>query len=543
MQGTGKTENTLGEKSLYEKNSNSKSSCNECERDSLALVNSIPILNRNIPSQSKYVSLPVEERQRNDETDAERAYAEILKYCQMTKIHFVDDSFPPILRSVGNEGLNVKVLQWLRIRDIAPSLLDDSQFKWSVMLKDPNSSDIQQGQLGDCWLMAALALITERPAMLQHILLTKEVNNEGIYLIRLCKNGQWVTVMVDDCFPCTSGKILAFTQAKRRQLYVPLIEKACAKIFGSYSNLIGGQTSEGLLLLTGAPCNHIHLENHYTTNHNGGEQIDSDVLWAKLLSACEFDLLIGASTGRSDISNDEYTHIKIHGNHAFSILKVYSLSHDERFVLVRDPHSCTRYEDKYITRETLNLLQAFHRGERRSGSFWMSWRIFLKYFSTITICQWRSDLFDVRSDGQFTTDASQPINAYYFYIKTTTQINISLVYHKQDRKQRTCHIQTFLLCDINSTTGKIGAITAIIRSRRGGFTYWNGSLRDGSYMLIPFSTSFWSNKHHISSLKYTVVIHSSNLLDLTHIEEPVTLLADCLIAAVIKNCRKPNMVR
>ena len=128
--------------------------------------------------------------------------------------------------------------------------------------------------------MAGLALITERPEMLDHILLTKQMNREGVYLVRLCHNGLWKTVIVDDCFPCTAHKQLAFTQASHRQMYVPLIEKACAKLFGSYGDLIGGQTEEGLQLLTGAPCEHIDLNPSKST-------LDVDLIWAKVLSACE----------------------------------------------------------------------------------------------------------------------------------------------------------------------------------------------------------------------------------------------------------------
>jgi calpain-15 len=116
--------------------------------------------------------------------------------------------------------------------------------------------------------------------MVEHIVLTKKVNKEGVYLIRLCHNGLWQTVIVDDCFPCTEYKQLAYCQANRHQLYVPLIEKACAKLFGSYADLSGGQTDEGLQLLTGAPCDYIDL------NPSDGI-VDNDIIWAKLLSACE----------------------------------------------------------------------------------------------------------------------------------------------------------------------------------------------------------------------------------------------------------------
>lgn len=128
--------------------------------------------------------------------------------------------------------------------------------------------------------MAALALVSERPRLLEHILLTKEVNAEGVYLVRICHNGLWKTIIVDDYFPCTKHNHLVFTQAKRRQLYVPLIEKACAKVFGSYASLRSGNMLEGLQLLTGAPCDDINLRPMDNT-------FNGDIVWARLLSACE----------------------------------------------------------------------------------------------------------------------------------------------------------------------------------------------------------------------------------------------------------------
>ncbi len=105
------------------------------------------------------------------------------------------------------------------------------------------------------------------------------MNNEGVYLVRICHNGLWKTIIVDDCFPCTNQKKLAFSQARRRQLYVPLIEKACAKLFDSYANLVSGNMVESLQLLTGAPCFYIDLQ-------PSNRKLDSDIIWAKLISAC-----------------------------------------------------------------------------------------------------------------------------------------------------------------------------------------------------------------------------------------------------------------
>ncbi|CAF3007119.1 unnamed protein product [Rotaria sp. Silwood2] len=68
----------------------------------------------------------------------------------------------------------VPISQWLRIREISLSN-DEPETAWTVM-SNPRPNDIEQGYLGNCWFMAALTLITERPRMLSHILLTQTYN-------------------------------------------------------------------------------------------------------------------------------------------------------------------------------------------------------------------------------------------------------------------------------------------------------------------------------------------------------------------------------
>jgi len=121
-------------------------------------------------------------------------------------------------------------------------------------------------------------------------------------------------------------------------------------------------------------------------------------------------------------------------------------------------------------------------------------------------------------------------------------VNISLLYHRQDRRIRHYHTQSFVLCNVEQGASKdVGTCQAILCTNRGAFTHWIGSLSSGFYVLIPFSTSFWK-EDDISTQDYTLVIHSKVQINVQVTPEPATLLADCLIAIVLKNNTQPHKV-
>lgn len=206
-----------------------------------------------------------------EENEAKSSWLNIVKFCILNRISFIDDSFPPTNQSLYYSERTdpnsspfdslqrlkrTSVNQWLRAEQIkcdSNGLTVHSSSGggsgWAVFRK-PMYSDISQGILGNCWLLSALAVLAERPELIKKIMITKEICKQGAYQIRLCKDGKWCTVLIDDLLPCDSNGQLVYSQAKRKQLWVPLIEKAVAKLYGCYESLISGRAIEGNSILS-----------------------------------------------------------------------------------------------------------------------------------------------------------------------------------------------------------------------------------------------------------------------------------------------------
>eukprot|EP00828_Plagiopyla_frontata_P014260 TRINITY_DN1876_c0_g1_i3.p2 TRINITY_DN1876_c0_g1~~TRINITY_DN1876_c0_g1_i3.p2 ORF type:complete len:261 (-),score=27.10 TRINITY_DN1876_c0_g1_i3:1164-1946(-) len=158
---------------------------------------------------------------------------------------FTDPEFPNVLsslimpKSMKHDWNN---FQWKR-----PHQFFDGNFQLFIkslqtFQNKPNISnsvpgiepdDIKQGQLGDCYFLASLSAIAEFPSRIKRIFVTRKINNFGIYSVKLCHFGEWKTVVVDDYFPCNySGP--AFTRGNSNEIWVLVLEKAWAKLYGSY---------------------------------------------------------------------------------------------------------------------------------------------------------------------------------------------------------------------------------------------------------------------------------------------------------------------
>ena len=66
----------------------------------------------------------------------------------------------------------------------------------------------------------------------------------------LCLDGEWINIVIDDFIPCRNNKP-AFSKAKDKELWVILLEKAYAKMYGNYDKIEAGLTGQAIRDLTG----------------------------------------------------------------------------------------------------------------------------------------------------------------------------------------------------------------------------------------------------------------------------------------------------
>ncbi|XP_078266361.1 calpain-10 isoform X2 [Rhinoraja longicauda] len=88
----------------------------------------------------------------------------------------------------------------------------------------------------------------------------------GCLKCRFWKFGQWVEVIIDNRLPCIRRK-LCFSRCRSEEVFwLPLLEKAYAKLHGCYEMLWAGQVAEALVDITGGLADRWTLKNYRKNN-------------------------------------------------------------------------------------------------------------------------------------------------------------------------------------------------------------------------------------------------------------------------------------
>ncbi|ELK14104.1 Calpain-14 [Pteropus alecto] len=321
-------------------------------------------------------------------------YEALKKRCLRDGCLFEDSTFPATLSSIGRGPLLRKLpphLQWRR----PPELHSDPQF-YSAKAK---RLDLCQGLVGDCWFLAALQALTLHQDFLSRVVPLNQSFTEkyaGIFQFWFWHFGKWVPVVIDDRLPVNEVGQLVFVSSTYKNLFWgALLEKAYAKLSGSYEDLQCGQVSEALLDFTGGVTVTIKLAEAPRN------------LWDILTRANYGRTLIGCQTHSGDERVLENGLVDGHAYTLIGIRKVTCKSGPEYLVKLRNPWGKVEWKGDWSDssskwellspKEKIVLLRKNDDGEfwyltlglgtNALAYFWMTLMDFKAHFKLLVICK------------------------------------------------------------------------------------------------------------------------------------------------------------
>uniref|UniRef100_A0A8C7DE37 Calpain-3 n=1 Tax=Oncorhynchus kisutch TaxID=8019 RepID=A0A8C7DE37_ONCKI len=312
--------------------------------------------------------------------------------CLTKKCLFEDDTFPASVESLGYKELGhksnkVKNIVWKRPKEIC----ENPQF----IVGGASRTDICQGDLGDCWLLAAIACLTLNEKLLYRVVPQDQSYSEGyggIFHFQFWRYGDWVDVVIDDRIPTFNNQLVFTKSAERNEFWSALLEKAYAKLHGSYEALKGGNTTEAMEDFTGGVTEFYEMKEAPKELY----KIMKKALERGSMMGCSIDSLVPARFETRTVTG-------LVKGHAYSVTAVEESQHKAskvRLVRLRNPWGQVEWNGPWSdnSKEWVSLSKGekdqLQHQSAEDGEFWMSFEDFKKNYTKIEICNLTPDALE-----------------------------------------------------------------------------------------------------------------------------------------------------
>ena len=494
---------------------------------------SITKLMKNVLSRVLYINNPIQ------------SYHLFYEKLSQTDFKFYDNQFPPNLNSLikGYKSFpkysknkipldKYKNIIWKRESELN-FFPETNIFPKNGNLSNPKN--ISTGPYTNNNFLSAIIAMSQYPKLIKKLFLSEKKNKNGIYGLKICKNGLLQEIVIDDFFPVlkpsntslnninnpnTINYPYCFTHSKDNSLWVQLLEKAFAKIYGSYE-LLSKKDIEGILKdLSFAPILVL-------------DSLSSD-LALNLSLANENKWIVMASSGDTDASHNLLKVLDLKPDFNYEILDVFKLGIEDLAKLnyiqmnnvenvqiilkIRNIWGKIEWEGEWSNSYKFwddDLKKKLKYDPKDDQVFYMNLRDFKNHFFKIKIskllenAKYRS-IFIKQKPNDFILiklDIRKPK-----IIDSMSNCFISLI--QQENEENNFLIGRMILCKVKDTEVKeVEYIKGIMGQEREIILEQKDNIQGGEYLLYCEI----DNKNN-NVINYVVSVYSSEEIDLEEID-------------------------
>ncbi|CAI2385781.1 unnamed protein product [Moneuplotes crassus] len=472
-----------------------------------------------------------------DESRIERAttpypYEDIIKEGEL----FEDPHFGPCQESLFNElecKMDPKIKKlWSKFEWKRASLIYKDGFK--VFDNKPITPlDLKQGLLGTCYFVSSIASAASNFTRITELFVIKKPNKSGIYAVRFIINGKYQIVTVDDYFPVDpKSQLPAFSRSTKNLIWPLVLEKAWAKLNGSFENIMQGYPQDVLSFIMPGLSKVINLRRE-DNNHE---------LWKILIQALYKNHIICGITYKAIKGVD----LKLKGlvpNHCYSVIGCthFTVKRTEhRLVRLYNPWGTLEWKghwSKTDKRWTKSLLNSSQCDILTPGCFYIPFEYFLKYFKVVTITEnepeYKFQSLTLTNNGDFSAFILDLHENSYLYL-SVNQINQRLL--QEECKKAESSVCNIMIARINPSKDSLIYVDGKFSQERE--LVWNSQrrLQKGKYLV--YAEIEWSEE--TKCIDYYSSCYSENKVimeDVTGSYKKKDLLEKMLIACAQKKTK------
>uniref|UniRef100_A0A4W5RM08 Calpain 9 n=1 Tax=Hucho hucho TaxID=62062 RepID=A0A4W5RM08_9TELE len=256
----------------------------------------------------------------------------------------------------------------------------------------PDSSHVCLCHPGDCWLLAAIASLTLHKETLARVVPNDQGFDRsyaGIFHFQFWQHNRWLDVVVDDRLPAVRNRLVLLHSASNNEFWSALLEKAYAKLNGSYESLKGGSTLEAMEDFTGGVGETYETKSAPTDLFN----IMKKAYDRGSMMGCSIDITSSAESEAQTASG-------LVKGHAYSITGLEEVNYrgkKVKLIRIRNPWGQVEWNGAWSdeSREW-NVIDSSEKkrifqNSMDDGEFWMEFEDFKANYDKIEICNLTPD--------------------------------------------------------------------------------------------------------------------------------------------------------